>query len=212
MDQAAIQSWEDTNKVTCKITEDYSDSVAKGSLVSQSANAGNTIHEGDTLKTVFSFGKKPSVEYQNALQKAETYSKTMYMSKQGIYDPLTSEYGDSQKQKHNMPVIIWMVQKESLEISILLAGLKKPKYTKEQVVAWISQFKYVGVNSKEYQKRMIDIFLNAIYVKDDRLIITFNVQGGTHTITLAEIEVALGSDMVSGSPPSSGKAIKSGFS
>jgi site-specific DNA recombinase len=57
------------------------------------------------------------------------------------------------------------------------------------------------VNSKEYQKRMIDIFLNSIYVKDDRLMITFNFQGGTQTITLAEIEAALGSDMVSGPPP-----------
>ena len=94
MDQAAIQSWANTNKVTCKISEDYSDSVAKGSLVSQSSKAGDIIHEGDTIKIVLSLGKKPSVEYTNALQKAETYSKTMYMSKQGIYDQLTSEYGE----------------------------------------------------------------------------------------------------------------------
>ena len=35
-----------------------------------------------------------SKEYQNALEKAELYSNTMYMSKQGIYDQLTSEYGE----------------------------------------------------------------------------------------------------------------------
>lgn len=33
-------------------------------------------------------------EYRSALAKAESYSKTMYMSKQGIYDQLTSEYGE----------------------------------------------------------------------------------------------------------------------
>lgn len=33
-------------------------------------------------------------EYKNALIKAEQYSDTMYMSKQGIYDQLTSEYGE----------------------------------------------------------------------------------------------------------------------
>ena len=33
-------------------------------------------------------------EYQNALEKAEIYSDTMYMSKAGIYDQLTSEYGE----------------------------------------------------------------------------------------------------------------------
>ena len=33
-------------------------------------------------------------EYQNALKKAESYSELMHMSKQGIYDQLTSEYGE----------------------------------------------------------------------------------------------------------------------
>ncbi len=94
MDKAEIQSWADTNKVTCKFSEDYSDSVAKGSLVSQSSKAGSTIYEGDTIKIVFSLGKKPSKEYINALRKAEIYSETMHMSKQGIYDQLISEYGE----------------------------------------------------------------------------------------------------------------------
>lgn len=33
-------------------------------------------------------------EYQNALEKAKTYSDTMNMSKAGVYDQLTSEYGE----------------------------------------------------------------------------------------------------------------------
>ena len=33
-------------------------------------------------------------EYQNALKKAKVYSDTMYMSKSGIYNQLTSEYGE----------------------------------------------------------------------------------------------------------------------
>ncbi|NMN02220.1 Ltp family lipoprotein [Bifidobacterium panos] len=32
-------------------------------------------------------------EYKKALAQAKTYSDTMHMSKQGIYDQLTSEYG-----------------------------------------------------------------------------------------------------------------------
>ena len=34
-------------------------------------------------------------EYKNALKKAESYASIMHMSKQGIYDQLTSEYGES---------------------------------------------------------------------------------------------------------------------
>lgn len=33
-------------------------------------------------------------EYRSALAKAESYSETMHMSKQGLYDQLTSEYGE----------------------------------------------------------------------------------------------------------------------
>ncbi len=35
-----------------------------------------------------------SAEYRNALAKAQQYSDMMHMSKQGIYDQLTSEYGE----------------------------------------------------------------------------------------------------------------------
>lgn len=40
--------------------------------------------------------EKPSVpaEYASALVKAQTYSDLMHMSKQGVYDQLTSEYGE----------------------------------------------------------------------------------------------------------------------
>lgn len=33
-------------------------------------------------------------EYKSALNKAETYTKMMHMSRQGVYDQLTSEYGE----------------------------------------------------------------------------------------------------------------------
>lgn len=33
-------------------------------------------------------------EYKSALKKAKSYSDNMHMSKQGIYDQLTSEYGE----------------------------------------------------------------------------------------------------------------------
>ena len=94
MTQTEIQKWADSKKIICEFSEDYSDSIAKGSLVSQSSNAGESINEGDIIKIVFSLGKKPSIEYMNALKKAETYATTMHMSKKGLYNQLTSEYGE----------------------------------------------------------------------------------------------------------------------
>lgn len=94
MSTADIENWATTNKVTVKFSEDYSDAVASGSVISQNVEANETVKEGSTIKVVISKGKKPSIEYQNALKKAESYSKLMHMSKQGIYDQLTSEYGE----------------------------------------------------------------------------------------------------------------------
>lgn len=39
---------------------------------------------------------KPAVpiEYQSALKQAESYANLMHMSKRGVYDQLTSEYGE----------------------------------------------------------------------------------------------------------------------
>ena len=94
MNKADIENWATTNKVTVKFSEEYSDSIASGSVVSQSKKANKTVKEGGTINVVISKGKKPSIEYQNALKKAESYSKLMHMSKQKIYDQLTSEYGE----------------------------------------------------------------------------------------------------------------------
>lgn len=94
MDKDSIKEWAKKNNVTCKISEEYSDSVKKGKMISQSEKTDSTVYEGDTVEIIFSKGKKPPKEYSNALKKAETYSDLMHMSKQAIFDQLTSEYGE----------------------------------------------------------------------------------------------------------------------
>ena len=92
-------------------------------------------------------------------------------------------------------------QRDNLKIAVLQAELQKPKYTKEQIVSWIGQFKYGDVNSREYRKRIIDTFVNSLYLFDDRLVITYNFKGGTETITLKDVEAVYGSDLKAMSPP-----------
>lgn len=94
MSKSDIEAWASENNLMCEFSEDYSDTIATGSVISQNKNANETVPEGTTIKIVISKGKKPSIEYLNALDKAEIYSNTMHMSKQAIYDQLTSEYGE----------------------------------------------------------------------------------------------------------------------
>ena len=92
-------------------------------------------------------------------------------------------------------------QRESLKVSILQAQMQRPRYTKEQVVSWISRFKYGKADDQEYQRQIIDTFINSIYVFDDRLVFTYNFKDGTETLTLEEIETVFGSDLTQVAPP-----------
>lgn len=73
---------------------------------SYNSDTSDTTEKKDSSKTDLSKSKgssettpasTPSVprEYKSALAKAKSYSDIMHMSKQGIYDQLTSEYGEN---------------------------------------------------------------------------------------------------------------------
>ena len=91
--------------------------------------------------------------------------------------------------------------REDLKASILQAELERPKYSREDIIEWISRFKYGDPSNKEYQRQIIDIFLNSIYVFDDRLVFTYNYKNGTQTVSLADVSAAFGSDLKSCTPP-----------
>ena len=63
---------------------------------SSTSNSASTTSEAQTSSEQSNTKADSSVpsEYKSALNKAKTYSDIMHMSKQGIYDQLTSEYGE----------------------------------------------------------------------------------------------------------------------
>ena len=67
-------------------------------------------------------------------------------------------------------------------------------------MAWISRFKYGDPDDLEYQKQIIDTFVNSVYVYDDRLVMTYNYKDGTETISLDAVHQAFGSDLSSDAP------------
>ena len=91
----------------------------------------------------------------------------------------------------------------TLGLNLRASGAHDPKFTltREYMEHWFSQFRYGDPNDREFQKRLIDTFVNAIFVYDDKLVLTYNYQHGTQTITLKEVEDFLGSDLVGLSPP-----------
>lgn len=94
MSESEILTWCKEKNLNCDFKREYSDTVAKDGYIKQSVNATEQVTEGSKITVTYSLGKGPTTEQKNALRKAESYAKTMHMSKQGIYDQLTSEYGE----------------------------------------------------------------------------------------------------------------------
>lgn len=94
MKEHEILTWCKEKNITCNFKREYSNTIAKDAYIKQSVNAGEKINEGSTITVTYSLGKEPTTEQKNALKKAQIYSETMHMSKKGIYDQLTSEYGE----------------------------------------------------------------------------------------------------------------------
>ena len=86
-------------------------------------------------------------------------------------------------------------KKKEIEITILQEKIKKPFLTKEQILFGIEKYKQLDLSTKEGKQRLIDGFINAIYVYDDRITFTYNYKDGTETITLSELESTNSSDM-----------------
>ena len=96
--------------------------------------------------------------------------------------------------------------KEELEIKIANEKIAKPKLTEEQILFYLRKFRVLDMSKQSHRQRLIDTFINRIYLYDDKLIITFNHKDGAETITLNDIETALteqedGSDLVSSAVP-----------
>ena len=81
-------------------------------------------------------------------------------------------------------------KKKEIEIAILQEQIKKPFLTKDQILYGLEQFRDLDVSTTEGKQRLIDGFVNAIYLYDDRFDITLNFKGGTKTVYFSEIEAA----------------------
>ena len=82
-------------------------------------------------------------------------------------------------------------KKADIEISIAREKIEKTPLSKEQIVFWISRFKGGDIDDPMYRQSLVDIFINSIFLYDDKIVIAFNWKDGSKTISLAELETAV---------------------
>lgn len=94
-------------------------------------------------------------------------------------------------------------EKSELDTTILQEQIKKPFLTKDQIRFGIEKFKKLDISTKDGKQRLIDGFINAIYLYDDKITFTFNYKDGTKTVFLSELNCTpSGSDLKCFTAPS----------
>lgn len=89
----------------------------------------------------------------------------------------------------------------SLTALIAEAEADCPLLTREQIQLYFNRLREKKINNTQYKERLIDTFLNSIYLRHDgSMLLIFNYSGNDNTVTIKDIESLL----CSNSPPSGG--------
>lgn len=87
-------------------------------------------------------------------------------------------------------------QKRQIQASLTSAQLKTDLLlTKKHILFFLLNFREMDFENTDCQKRMIETFVNAVFVYDDQVRITFNYSGDNRTISLAEVDAAADIEM-----------------
>ena len=81
--------------------------------------------------------------------------------------------------------------KENLEIRIAKEQIERPALSKKQIKYWICKFGGINLDDANEKQRLIDVFVNSIYVYNDKMVITFNYQDGDRCVPFDEINEVL---------------------
>ena len=104
-------------------------------------------------------------------------------------------------------------RKEDLEISIAQEQMFKPLLEPKKIKFFLHQFRKLDTTKLEHRRSLIDNFVNAVFLHDDRIDFVFNYQKGTKTVTFKELEEASegSSDLIVSARPKIKKQAKPAF-
>lgn len=84
--------------------------------------------------------------------------------------------------------------KESIEIIIAKEYCERPVISKEIIHDWLSQFGVVYLDDSDAVTRLIEPFLNSVYVYDDKMLVILNYKDGEFCVDFDEVKEAVESE------------------
>ena len=83
------------------------------------------------------------------------------------------------------------LKRRDIQNEILKESIKHPILTEELVRFWFERLSKLDIQKLEHRKRLIDSFVNSIFLYDDYLLLTLNFSGETQTVKFSDIDAAL---------------------
>lgn len=81
-------------------------------------------------------------------------------------------------------------EKRNVEIEIAKESIARRIISREQIIYWISSFKDGDITSEKYCQQLIDTFVHAVFVYDDKIVITYNYSGENNTATISDLDLS----------------------
>ena len=96
---------------------------------------------------------------------------------------------ESACKKIREKVVLSEAQKADLEIDLSkLRIANNIRYTEPEVTAWLHQFCKGDLMDIDFRRRIIDVFINSVYLYDDRVVIWYNIKGGKQVSYIEMLE------------------------
>lgn len=98
-------------------------------------------------------------------------------------------------------------KKKDIEIEIAKESIRRPLLNEDQVRFWFERLRNLNINELSHRKRLIDTFLNSVFVCDDKLLINCNYPNTSAIVRFSDINATFnGSDILAcGRPHSEAK-------
>ena len=83
---------------------------------------------------------------------------------------------------------------ETINIAIAEQELVREKFTREELIFYLQQFQGGDANDPIYCKRLIDTFVNSVFVYDDKIVVVYNFtgdDGDRSRVTIEDVRAAM---------------------
>lgn len=78
-------------------------------------------------------------------------------------------------------------RRSELKINIAREKLKEDALTRDHVLYWFFMFRDGNIKDENFKKKLVDVFINKIFIYNDKMVIAYNYANNDHIISLSDI-------------------------